>query len=216
MSEQAVIDYDPTDPERPFEGDDVVEVVESGSVEVVPVAEATAEALPDLAQSEMDLLRSRYKLAEQISKTEFVPGSLRGKPAAILACFMAGRELGLGPMASLQHVAVIDGRPSLSAELQVALARKAGHQIEGSATPTEATVTGTRGDTGETITVTWTLETALTAGLIDKIEEGKPIKRSSQGRPLPWERYPQSMLWARAVTQLCGMLFPDEMIGAVE
>jgi hypothetical protein len=116
-------------------------------------------------------------------------------------------------MASLQHVAVIDGRPNLSAELQVALARKAGHQIEGSASPKEATVIGTRGDTKETITVTWTLETALAAGLIDKIEDGKAIKRSQNGRPLPWELYPQSMLWARAVSQLCGMLFSDVMIG---
>lgn len=197
-------------------GVDVERPEEMDTPEIVPAAEAVSYALPDLAQSEMDLLRSRYKLAEQISKTDFVPPGLRGKPAAILACFMTGRELGLGPMASLQHVAVIDGKPNLSAELQVGLARDAGHQIEGSSTPTEATVTGTRKDTGETMTVTWTLQTALDAGLIDKIEDGKPIKRSQSGRPLPWELYPQSMLWARAATQLCGMLFSDTMIGGVE
>lgn len=212
MSEQEVIDIETPedDQQRPFESDD------KQAAEVVPAAEATAQALPDVGESEVDLLRARYKLAEQISKTEFVPGSLRGKPAAILACFMAGRELDLGPMASLQHVAIIDGRPNLSAELQVALARKAGHQIEGQSTPKEATITGTRKDTGEVVTVTWTLETALDAGLIDKIEDGKPVKRSKQGRPLPWELYPQSMLWARAATQLCGMLFSDALIGATD
>lgn len=191
-----------------------VEVVEEELAEIVPAAEATALALPDIVQSEIDLLRARYKLAEQISTTDFVPSGLRGKPAAILACFMTGRELGLGPMASLQHVAVIDGRPNLSAELQVALARKAGHQVEGSSTPSEAKIVGTRKDTGETITVTWTLQTALDAGLIDKIEDGRAIKRSQNGRPLPWELYPQSMLWARAATQLCGMLFSDVLVGA--
>jgi hypothetical protein len=170
-------------------------------------------ALADTGTSDVELLRARYRLAEQIAKTEFVPGSLRGKPAAILACFMTGRELGLGPMASLQHVAVIDGRPNLSAEVQVAWARRAGHRIEGQSTPQEATVTGTRGDTQETVTVTWTLQTALDAGLIDKIEDGKAVKRSQNGRPLPWELYPQSMLWARAATQLCGMLFSDVLVG---
>lgn len=194
--------------------EDLIEVEDDSSdAEILPAAEATAQALPDVGESEVELLRARYRLAEQIARTEFVPGALRGKPSAILACFMAGRELGLGPMASLQHVAIIDGRPNLSAELQVALARKAGHQIEGQSTPSEATVTGIRGDTGETMTVTWTLETALTAGLIDKIEDGKPVKRSQNGRPLPWELYPQSMLFARAATQLCGMLFSDVMIG---
>ena len=208
MTEQTLIEYDPDDPERPFDGGD--EPAEAA--ELMP-ATATAQALPDLAQGELDLLRARYKLAESISKTEFVPPGLRGKPAAILACFMKGRELGLGPMASLEHVAIIDGRPNLSAEVQVALARKAGHQIEGQSTPTEATITGTRGDTGETITVTWTLQTALDAGLIDKIEDGRPVKKSSSGKALPWERYPQSMLWARAATQLCGMLFSDALVG---
>ena len=204
MSEQTIIDTEAIEDEPT-----PAELVETP-------AEATAEALPDLAQSEVDLLRARYKLAEQIAKTEFVPPGLRNKPAAILACFMTGRELGLGPMASLQHIGIIDGRPNLSAELQVAKAREAGHQIEGSSSATEATLTGTRGDTGETITVTWTLDTALQAGLIDKIEDGKPIRRSQNGRPLPWELYPQSMHGARAATQLCGMLFSDVLIGDVE
>jgi hypothetical protein len=174
--------------------------------------EVTDAALPDLAQSEMDLLRSRFKLAEQIARTDFVPDYLKGNPAAILACFMTGRELGLGPMASLQHISIINGRPFLSAELQAAKVRAAGHSLEGSATATEATITGTRKDTGDTISVTWTLQTALDAGLIDEIKDGRAVARSKLGRPLPWESYPQAMLWARAMSQLCGMLFSDVIV----
>lgn len=186
------------------------------SVEMDLMPETTTEAMADVNEDEVALLRARYQLAQQIASTEFVPAAMRGKPAAVLGCFMAGREIGLGPMAALKHVYIVDGRPDLSAELQLALVRRAGHTVEGEATPDRATVTGTRRDTGETMKVEWTLETALQAGLIDKIEDGKPIKRSSNGRRMPWENYPQSMLWARAVTQLVGQLFSDVLIGGAD
>jgi hypothetical protein len=182
-------------------------------VEVDFLPEATGEAMADVTEDEVALLRARYQLAQQIASTDFVPSAMRGKPAAVLGCFMAGREIGLGPMASLKHVYIVDGRPDLSAELQLALVRRAGHTVEGEATADRATVTGTRRDTNEVMKVEWTLETALQAGLIDKIVDGKPVRRSSNGRPLPWEHYPQSMLWARAVTQLVGQLFSDVLIG---
>jgi len=38
---------------------------------------------------------------------------MQGKPGAILAAWQTGQELGLGPMASLQSIAIINGRPSI-------------------------------------------------------------------------------------------------------
>ncbi len=58
------------------------------------------------------------------------------------------------------------------------------------------TVTGVRADTGTATQVSFTIQDAKTAGLLDK-------KGSS------WSRYPADMLWARAVSRLARVAFPD-------
>src|SRR5665213_639349 len=68
-------------------------------------------------------------LAQEIAGSDFVPEGLRGKPAAVLACVLAGRELGVGAFQSLQKIHIIKGKPALSAELMRALVLKAGHRI---------------------------------------------------------------------------------------
>lgn len=136
-----------------------------------------------------------------IASTDFVPKTLRGNPAACLAAIYTGRELGIGPMEALQKIDVIDGRPSLSSELLVAMVRRAG----GSITITEEhpgqsiTVHG-RHPAGDEMSVTFTIDDARTAGLVDKSN---------------WKKYADDMLWARAVSRLCRRLFPD-VISAVK
>jgi hypothetical protein len=134
-----------------------------------------------------------------IANTDFVPKQYRGKLDQIMACIATGRELGIGDMQALRSINVIDGRPSLSAELMVQLARRHGHSITGSTGPETATVKGKRADNGDEMTVEWTLEMAKRAGLVRKDN---------------WVRYPEAMLWNRAVSQLCRMLFPDVLAGA--
>lgn len=140
------------------------------------------------------------KQIQYISTTEFVPKTLRGNLPAIIACIQTGRELGLGDMESLRSIYVVDGRPTLSAELMVRQVRRRGHSIAGESTPDYATATGRRKDNGDTMTVTWTLEMAKRAGLAGKQN---------------WKNYPEAMLWARAVSQLCRMLFGDCLAGVV-
>ena len=133
-----------------------------------------------------------------IANTDFVPRSYRGNIPAIMACIQTGRELGLGDLEALRSINVIDGRPSLSAELMVKLVRRYGHSIVGKSGEGVATVTGRRADNGDEMTVEWTLAMATRAGLVTKDN---------------WKKYPEAMLWARAVTQLCRMLFPDCLRG---
>jgi hypothetical protein len=131
---------------------------------------------------------------EYISRTELIPKSYRGNVPAIMACVATGRELGIGDMHALRSIHVVDGKATLSAELMVALVRARGHSIKGDFSPSKVTVVGVRGDNADTMTVTWTMEDAERAGL--------------HNRP-NWKNYPGAMLWARAVSQLCRMLFPD-------
>jgi len=183
----------------------------------IPPTKPAETATVPVQTAETTLMRELWVVAERVAFTEFVPKELKGKPDKVFAAVLAGREIGLGPMASLKHVSVIDGSPNLSAEATLGLIRKAGHKVEGEATNQFAEVTGTRTDNDQQMTITITLDDALEAGWIDSIDDSngtrKAIRRSAKGRPLPWELYPAQMLWARAVTTLKTRLFSDVTIG---
>lgn len=62
-----------------------------------------------------------WNFAQLIAKTDFVPKAFQNNPGSILAAIQTGHELGLPPMASLQSIAVINGRPSVWGEGALAL-----------------------------------------------------------------------------------------------
>ncbi len=134
-----------------------------------------------------------------IARTEFVPPGLRGNLPAILACVATGRALGIADMTALRSIHIIDGKATFSAELMVQLVRRNGHSITGTVTEGTATVKGRRADNGDEMEATWTLAMAERAGLLGKSN---------------WKKYPEAMLWARAASQLCRMLFADCFAGA--
>lgn len=135
-----------------------------------------------------------------ISSSELVPKAYRGKMADIMAAIVTGRSLGISDMHALRSIYVVDGKASISAELMVALVRNHGHSITRKVADGKCEVTGIRADNGDTITVEWTREMAETAGLLSKAV---------------WQKYEAAMLWARAVSQLCRMLFADCLSGMV-
>lgn len=139
------------------------------------------------------------EMAKIVASTEFVPQGLRGRPEAVLAALLAGRELGVGAMQALQHINVIDGKVNYSAELLVAKIRAAGHSLVIESQSEEAVVVvGTRADTGDTHTVAWSMQDAAAAGLTGKTN---------------WKKYPRAMMTWRAVTELARFLFADVCSG---
>ncbi|HUR18861.1 MAG TPA: recombinase RecT [Acidimicrobiales bacterium] len=152
----------------------------------------------DVYQGGAPVLRDQMTQADMLARSNLVPKAFRGKPADVLVAMMLGQELGLGPMATMSMVDVIEGNATLNAEGKVSLVRKAGHSINGEALATKATARGKRRDTGDEMTVEWTIQMAQRAGLA-----GKAV----------WKQYPEAMLWSRAVSQLCRMLFPDVLAG---
>ena len=140
-----------------------------------------------------------WKTLNAIANTEFVPKEYRGKPDRMLGAILYGRESGLGPMTSLQMVDMVDGKPSMSAELMVSLVRRAGHSLIATEwDSTICTAKGKRHDSGDEMEFTFTIEHAQAAGLVRKGSA--------------WERYPHAMLWSRAASQLIRVLFPDVLI----
>lgn len=54
-----------------------------------------------------------WRLAGILAKSSMVPKSYAGKPEDMLVAFLYGNDLGLPPMAALQSVAVINGKPGV-------------------------------------------------------------------------------------------------------
>ena len=184
------LDHQPKGETMEPEPTDEIETIEDLGPESVELAAID----PDPMLMPLDSTEISFQTLKAISQTEFVPGDLRGRPEALLACVLYGRELGLKPMQSLAHIDVIDGRPSPSAELLNRLIREAGHSIEVvESTDKICTLKGTRQD-GESQELSFSIEDAMRAGLTS--------------RPV-WKAYPADMLWARTIVRLSRRLFPD-------
>ena len=180
-----------------------------------PVLESASSVdIPDL-EHRRDLIPIpeapvTWRTIESIQSTEIVPREMRGKPATILAAMLQGRDWGLGPFESLRMVNVIEGRIAPSAEMLLRMYHRAGHRITvDQADHTKVILTGIRGDTGDRLTVTFTISDAERAGLVQVSDNGEVRARSARGNKMPWETYTPDLLWARAVTRLVQRLAPD-------
>ncbi len=161
----------------------------------------STDVVPFNPDSTFDLVPQASSLAEQIAATDFAPQGLRGKPAAVMAAMLQGHELGIGPMASLSQIAVINGKPCMSAQLMRALVQRAGHDLWfESKTNTKVVIAGRRSDWPEdrVARVSWSMDDAKAAGL-------------AGGQN--YRKYPRAMLAARATGELCRDNFADVLGG---
>lgn len=160
---------------------------------------ALAPVLPVPPASDIDswiaVVDDVIKVANAIYDTPFVPEGLRGSVTAVSACILAGREMGIGPMTSLQNIHVIKGKPGQSALLMRSLIQSRGHKwTDVDVTDTRVTVKGCRRGESEWSEVTFTADQAKRAG----IDLGK---------------YPQDKLYARASVRLARRKFADVIMG---
>lgn len=146
--------------------------------------------------------RQRYAAA-LIDAEDLVPESLwtkntpdgkgginRAHPSAgkVFMVMETADMLGIHPMAGIQGIHIIEGKPSLSANLLAALVRKAGHklrvQTSGSGDTLTATATLIRSDDPDyPFVTTWSHTDAKKADLLGKTN---------------WKKYERAMLKSRA------------------
>ena len=149
-------------------------------------------------------------LAENLSKSSFVPVAMAGKPQDVAGAIMFGMEVGLKPMQALQNIAVINGRPSIYGDGMLAIVM--GSEVFESIKETfddktmTATCTAVRKG-GTTNTQTFSKEDAIQAGLWDGV--------SKKGNKLPWSAYPKIMLKFRARGFCLRDTFPDILSGII-
>lgn len=143
------------------------------------------------------------KLAEHIAGSSLVPKDYAGKPGNVLVAMQMGAELGLGPLAAMQNIAVINGRPALwgDAMLAVCKAHPDWESIEERYDPAQdglaTCVVKRRGE--PEVRSLFSVKDAQRAGLWGK-----------QG---PWTQYPKRMLQLRARAFALRDAFPDALRG---
>ena len=135
------------------------------------------------------------KLAEYVADTEFVPDTMRRRPAAVAAAILTGREMGLAPMVALRMLYIVHGRVGQTAELMRALILRAGHELRDiEVTPTRVILEGRR--RGET---EW-----ARAAFTDADARKGGIRLGD---------YPTDKLYARATSRLARRKFADVIAG---
>lgn len=148
-------------------------------------------------------LDATLRWANEIATSSMLPAQYRRQPANLLFACEYADALGISRIHALTSIHVIDGKPSASAELMAAKVRAAGHKLRISGDDTFAKVQLIRHDDPDyTFEVTWTLDRAHTAGLVEK-KGGN------------WKKYPAAMLRARAISEIVRMAASDVMAGVV-
>lgn len=67
-----------------------------------------------------------FRFAQAVAGSALAPKDFIGKPESVLVAIQMGMEIGLPPMAALQNIAVINGRPSVWGDAQLAVVRSSG------------------------------------------------------------------------------------------
>ena len=150
--------------------------------------------------------------ADTLAASNLLPPAYQQQPANLFLAAEYADTLGIPRIAAVTGIHVIQGKPSMSADLMAAQVRKAGHKLRVKASDTEAVAQLVRADDPDfTYECRWTLDRAKQAGLLGK-------------RGGNWQAYPAAMLKARAISEviregcsevLYGAVYTPEELGAV-
>lgn len=142
-----------------------------------------------------------WRLAQMIANSALAPKDYAGKPENCIVAMQMGAEIGLAPMASIQNIAVINGRPSVWGDAALALVQGSGllEWIDEKVTDSGAICRAKRKGWPEVIERSFTMADAKLAGLAGK-----------QG---PWTQYPKRMMQMRARSWVLRDGFADALRG---
>lgn len=157
--------------------------------------EAQTGKLSRLAAFTPTNLTEAIALSKLIAGSDLAPKEYKGKPANVLIAMQMGAEIGVAPMAAIQNIAVINGRPSIWGDLALAVVQVhpdyEWHKewIDGAA-DSRCAVFQIKRRGHEVHTSKFSVDMAKTAKLWGK--------RGYQGGDTPWITSPDRMLAMRA------------------
>ncbi len=167
-----------------------------GEATAVQLAETTTQTRGERSREWLALFFETAKAAEILATTDYVPTSMKGKPAQVAASMMKGYELDIDPLDALGNIYSVHGRIGFYAEFMRRRIIQAGHEIRiVEASDTRAVIEGRRAGAEEWQRAQFTAAQAKAA----KIDLGG---------------YPEDKLVARATSRLCKRVFPDVLSGS--
>jgi hypothetical protein len=152
-----------------------------------------------------DKLKALTTATGYLAKSKIVPPSFRGKDADIFSALVLGDSMGLNPMQSLLQIHVINGRPAMSAQLMLAVAKRtypkmrvkvSGETINKSQYWGECTIQVD--DNSAPYTARWDHIKVAQYGLAGKDN---------------YQKQPENMCRWRAVTEALRFCVPDAILG---
>lgn len=146
--------------------------------------------------------KEEWNTLEIITKT-FIAGGATPKgidtAPKMMIVFQAAREIGLSPIEALNSLYFVNGKVAMYGEAVPLQILRAGHELVwGECNKETATVTITRGDTGQSMTTTFTMAEAKERGYTSN-----PI----------YQKYPENMLKWRALSMTAKFICPDALKG---
>lgn len=143
-------------------------------------------------KEEFDIIQMMAKTAAESKHFEKIGGF-----AGLFSIALYAREMGISPMVALHGGLVpVMGKITMSSEMMNSLIRQKGHKLEILESSDKlCRIKGTRKDTGETYTCSFSIEDARRAGLI----------KNGGG----YDKHTDDMLFARCISKIKRRLFPD-------
>ena len=128
-----------------------------------------------------------------------IPRSIRTAEAAI-AIMVKGREIGIQPMHAFSHIHIVEGKPTMSAELMLTMILKniPDAKVEFLEVSDNACRIRAFRPVMGSFEFSFTREDATKAGLMNKDN---------------WKKYTRAMLRSRAVSEMARSMFPDALSG---
>lgn len=146
--------------------------------------------------SEFDVM---LKTSTMLVKTGFLPAAIK-TPEQALAIILTGRELGIGTMAALNTINVIQGKPTVSPQLMLALIERSG-QLEN----IQITVDGDNG-------VSCTMKRKGRTAHCENFGKAEAKAMGLDGKD-NYKKQAQTMYRWRAVAACARVVFPDVILG---
>lgn len=207
-TQQPELREQPLAPPTPDTGGDSFDMpIDEGDTAIIGVRVSGQEVLPAgaIVPASATIQASDWQAMKEIAAIAVKSGIYPklGSAAEGLARILAGREVGLGPSASLANLYVVNGRVAMGAGLIGALIKHSGRYNYKIKVLTKTAAEIEFYEYGVLAGVsTFDMVDAKDAGVLDRKDS-------------PWNHYPRNMLFARALSNGARWYCPDVFHGAI-
>lgn len=157
---------------------------------------------------ELRTLDEAWRMANAMARSQLVPKAFAGRPDDCLIAIQMGLEVGLAPLAAIQNIAVINGRPSIWGDAALAVCMACGVFDHGRFSES---FVGAENSDGWTAVCRVARIGGATAEARFSVADAK--RADLWGKAGPWKQYPQRMLKMRARSWALRDCFTDALRG---